>query len=141
MTNHLHPLCMMLDPEIADEKFLVYINDMLSSGIIPDLFAREAPEPAELHIRCFCIANSQGRILAAWILAKFRFEFCRGFFGGFFPPFFSKEKGPKRSTKKSPAKFTRDFVRKNSPRISAEAFSRQQGSCQKEILPVTRHLS
>eukprot|EP00971_Amphidinium_carterae_P321614 6392959-Amphidinium_carterae.1 len=27
--------------QIADEKFLVYINDMLSSGIIPDLFARE----------------------------------------------------------------------------------------------------
>ena len=36
---------------------------------------------------------------------------------------FSMEKGPKKSTKKSPAKFTRDFVRKNSPRISAEAFS------------------
>ena len=40
------------------------------------------------------------------------------FYGGFFPPvFFSKEKGPKKSTKKSPAKFTQDFVRKNSPRI------------------------
>ena len=58
---------------------------------------------------------------------EFRFEFCRGFFGGFFPPIFSKEKGPKKSTKKSPAKFTRDFVRKNSPRISAEAFSWQSG--------------
>ena len=54
---------------------------------------------------------------------KFRFEFCRGFFGGFFLLFFSKEKGPKKSTKKSPAKFTRDFVRKNSPRISAEGRS------------------
>ena len=53
---------------------------------------------------------------------KFRFEFWRGFFGGFFPPIFSKEEGPKKSTKKSPTKFTRDFVRKNSPRISAEAF-------------------
>jgi len=32
---------LMTDGQIADEKFLVYINDMLSSGIIPDLFARE----------------------------------------------------------------------------------------------------
>ena len=54
---------------------------------------------------------------------KFSFEFCHGFFGGFFPPVFSKEKGPKKSTKKSTAKFTQDFVWKNSPRISAEAFS------------------
>ena len=33
---------------------------------------------------------------------KFRFEFCRGFFGGFFPPIFSKKKGPKKSTKNPP---------------------------------------
>ena len=33
---------------------------------------------------------------------KFRFEFCRGFFGGFFAPMFSKEKGPKKSTKNPP---------------------------------------
>jgi dynein heavy chain len=32
---------LMTDGQIADEKFLVYINDMLSSGNIPDLFARE----------------------------------------------------------------------------------------------------
>ena len=56
---------------------------------------------------------------------KFRFEFCGGFFGGFFPPIFPKEKGPKKSTEKSPAKFTWNPVRKNSPRISAEAFSWQ----------------
>jgi dynein heavy chain len=31
----------MTDGQIADEKFLVYINDMLSSGEIPDLFTRE----------------------------------------------------------------------------------------------------
>ena len=37
---------------------------------------------------------------------------------------FSKEKGPKKSTKTSPVKFTRKLVRKNSPWISAEAFSR-----------------
>merc|ERR1719359_1741392 len=32
---------MMTDGQIADERFLVYINDMLSSGTIPDLFTRE----------------------------------------------------------------------------------------------------
>merc|ERR1719460_1661110 len=32
---------LMTDGQIADERFLVYINDMLSSGNIPDLFARE----------------------------------------------------------------------------------------------------
>ena len=68
----------------------------------------------------------QGRILAVWILAaklpnsdlNFAVDFVF-----YFSSFFSKEKGPKKSTKKSPAKFTQDFVQKNSPRISAEAFS------------------
>jgi len=32
---------LMTDGQIADERFLVYINDMLSSGEIPDLFSRE----------------------------------------------------------------------------------------------------
>eukprot|EP00931_Biecheleriopsis_adriatica_P107676 TRINITY_DN819_c0_g1_i4.p1 TRINITY_DN819_c0_g1~~TRINITY_DN819_c0_g1_i4.p1 ORF type:complete len:2563 (-),score=618.44 TRINITY_DN819_c0_g1_i4:48-7736(-) len=32
---------LMTDGQIADERFLVYINDMLSSGVIPDLFTRE----------------------------------------------------------------------------------------------------
>ena len=54
---------------------------------------------------------------------KFRFEFCCGFFGGFFPPIFSKEKAQKNPPKNPPQNFTWDFVRKNSPRISAEAFS------------------
>ena len=31
----------MTDGQIADERFLVFINDMLSSGNIPDLFTRE----------------------------------------------------------------------------------------------------
>jgi dynein heavy chain len=32
---------LMTDGQIANERFLVYINDMLSSGNIPDLFTRE----------------------------------------------------------------------------------------------------
>ena len=32
---------LMTDGQIVDERFLVYINDMLSSGNIPELFARE----------------------------------------------------------------------------------------------------
>lgn len=32
---------LMTDGQIADERFLVFINDMLSSGAIPDLFSRE----------------------------------------------------------------------------------------------------
>jgi len=32
---------LMTDGQISNEKFLVYINDMLSSGAIPDLFTRE----------------------------------------------------------------------------------------------------
>eukprot|EP00930_Biecheleria_cincta_P085161 TRINITY_DN7456_c0_g2_i1.p1 TRINITY_DN7456_c0_g2~~TRINITY_DN7456_c0_g2_i1.p1 ORF type:complete len:2485 (-),score=519.86 TRINITY_DN7456_c0_g2_i1:101-6748(-) len=32
---------LLTDGQIIDERFLVYINDMLSSGCIPDLFARE----------------------------------------------------------------------------------------------------
>jgi dynein heavy chain len=36
------PIVLMLtDAQIVDEKFLVYINDLLSSGRIPDLFAKE----------------------------------------------------------------------------------------------------
>jgi dynein heavy chain len=32
---------LMTDSQITDERFLVFVNDMLSSGNIPDLFARE----------------------------------------------------------------------------------------------------
>lgn len=32
---------LLTDGQIADEKFLVYINDMLATGNIPDLFTRE----------------------------------------------------------------------------------------------------
>ena len=42
---------------------------------------------------------------------KFRFEFCRGFFGGFFPPFF-QGKRPEKSTKKSPANSPRTLFGK-----------------------------
>merc|ERR1719345_219414 len=31
----------MTDGQVANERFLIYINDMLSSGDIPDLFTRE----------------------------------------------------------------------------------------------------
>eukprot|EP00744_Colponema_vietnamica_P000937 GILI01001621.1.p1 GENE.GILI01001621.1~~GILI01001621.1.p1 ORF type:complete len:2798 (-),score=990.63 GILI01001621.1:124-7776(-) len=32
---------LLTDSQIADEKFLVYINDLLSSGFIPDLFTKD----------------------------------------------------------------------------------------------------
>ena len=32
---------MMTDSQIVDEKFLVYVNDLLSSGVIPDLFLKD----------------------------------------------------------------------------------------------------
>ena len=71
--------------------------------------------------------NSQGQILAVGILAatlpNSDLNFCWWIFGWIFSSCFSKEKGPKNPPNKSPAKFTRDFVQKNSPRISVEAFS------------------
>ena len=63
------------------------------------------------------------RILAAK-LPNSGFEFCRGLLGGFsFLLFFSPRKKARKNPpkKKTRAKFTRKFVRKNSPRISAEA--------------------
>ena len=32
---------LMTDGQLADERFLVFVNDMLSSGVFPDLFTRE----------------------------------------------------------------------------------------------------
>ena len=32
---------MMTDSQIVDERFLVYVNDLLSSGVIPDLFQKD----------------------------------------------------------------------------------------------------
>ena len=32
---------LMTDTQVTDERFLVYINDLLSSGYIPDLFTKE----------------------------------------------------------------------------------------------------
>jgi dynein heavy chain len=37
--NGLEMLFLMTDSQITDEKFLVYINDILSAGYIPELFA------------------------------------------------------------------------------------------------------
>ena len=37
----LPQLFMLTDSQIQDEKFLVYINDMLSAGFISDLFAKD----------------------------------------------------------------------------------------------------
>ena len=68
--------------------------------------------------------NCQGQILAVWTLAAklpnsdLNFAFGVDFVVLFFP----REKA-RKAHQKFPAKFTRDFVRKNSPRISAEAFS------------------
>ena len=76
-----------------------------------DAFAMFGPQrlKARSFLCGFWPRNSQLPILP-WI------------FGWIFSPVFSKGKAPKKSTKKSPAKFTWDFVPKNSPRISAEAF-------------------
>ena len=72
--------------------------------------------------------NPQGWMLVVWIsaakLPSSDLNFAVDFWVDF-SSFFSKEKGPKKSTQNSPAKFTQDFVRKNGPRISAEAFSWQ----------------
>ena len=56
---------------------------------------------------------------------KFWFQFCCVFWGWIFSScFFFQGKRPQNiHRKKSPAKFTWNFVRKNSPRISAETFS------------------
>ena len=61
---------------------------------------------------------------------EFRFEFCRGFFGGFFPSIFFQGERPEKIHRKSPAKFTRDFVRINSPRISRSCFIGKRGTFQ-----------
>ncbi len=34
-------LFLFTDSQISNERFLVYINDMLASGNIPDLYAQE----------------------------------------------------------------------------------------------------
>ena len=39
------------DAQIADEKFLVYLNDLLSSGDIPGLFAADEKEEVINNVR------------------------------------------------------------------------------------------
>ena len=64
---------------------------------------------------------------SVWILAaklpNSDLDFAVDFLVDFFLLFFRRKNRRKKSTEKSPAKFTWDFVRKNSPRISAEAFA------------------
>ena len=84
-----------------------------------------SPFFAQLRNTCFHLIN-QGRILAVWILSaklpNSDLNFAVDFWVDFFSCFF-QGKRPEKIHQKSPAKFTQDFVRKNSPRISAEAFS------------------
>ena len=76
---------------------------------------------------CCRATKSQGQIPAVWILAaklpNSDLNFAVDFLVDFFLLFFPRKEAQKISTEKSPAKFTWDFVRKNSHRISAEAFS------------------
>jgi len=37
----LENLFLLTDSQIVDDKFLVYINDVLSSGYVPELFAKD----------------------------------------------------------------------------------------------------
>ena len=39
------------DSQIVDEKMLVYVNDLLSSGEIPDLFAQEYKDEIVIAVR------------------------------------------------------------------------------------------
>ena len=123
------------------ELFVLALSLVWFAGATPELSKLKGPQrcegftmhrPSGSHPRIRLALSSSGVDLSrpdscsvdfGRETPKFRFEICRGFFGGFFPPVLSKEKGPKKSTEKSPAKFTWDFVRENSPRISAEAFS------------------
>lgn len=53
------PLVFMLtDAQITDERFLVYINDLLSSGNIPDLFTKEDFDNIFVQLRN--VAKSEG---------------------------------------------------------------------------------
>ena len=57
--------------------------------------------------------NCQGQILAVWNLAA-KLPNSDVNFAVDFGVDFSKEKSPEKATEQSPAKFTRDFVQKNS---------------------------
>ena len=73
---------------------------------------------------------------------KFWFENLRWIFGWIFSScFFPRKKARKKKStaKNPPAKFTRDFVQINSPRISADAFSlalRKKGEKRGELHPL-----
>ena len=71
----LHAMFLLADSQIVDEKFLVYINDLLSTGNIPDLFTKEEydgifaslrntakadgdsfDDDSDVLYQCFCVA-------------------------------------------------------------------------------------
>ena len=43
---------LMADTQVTDERFLVYINDLLSSGYIPDLFTKSTTVYSPLEEHC-----------------------------------------------------------------------------------------
>ena len=65
----LEMLFIMTDSQIVDEKFLVYVNDMLSAGYIPELFAPD--ELDTIHGKIRGEAKSQGILDTAEHLQNF----------------------------------------------------------------------
>jgi len=59
----------LTDSQIVDEKFLVYINDILSAGYIPELFAPD--ELDGIHGKIRGEAKSQGILDTAECLQNF----------------------------------------------------------------------
>ena len=48
---------LLTDSQITNERFLVFINDLLASGNIPDLFAPDEVSERESQIVCDCVLD------------------------------------------------------------------------------------
>ena len=45
---------LLTDSQVTNERFLIYINDLLASGNIPDLFGSDEVDGRTHHIIIFC---------------------------------------------------------------------------------------
>jgi len=68
-------LFILTDSQITNEKFLVYINDMLSSGWVPDMFPKEEKDAVLSKIRSE--AKSSGYLDTPDQLFEFFLDKCK----------------------------------------------------------------
>ena len=111
---------LMTDGQIVNEKFLVYLNDLLSSGFIPDLLTDEQQEQMQNNVRKQCkeagIQDSNENLFEFFLdMVRKNLHVCLCFSPSGISSGSARATSPPSSTARSSTRFSRGRTRRSSP--------------------------